>query len=99
MIDYIKALKIPVIVVASSSLGTINHSCLTIEVLRMHRVPVIGVIMNGPHNLSNKKAIEHYGKTQVLAELPILEELTQQQLLKHSLPEKLQKVLSENLTH
>ncbi len=97
MLDLIKALNIPVLVVAVSTLGTINHTCLTLEVLRLHHIPILGVIMNGPQNLVNKQAIEHYGKTDVLAEFPMLEELTQPQLRLHSLPTKLQAILQANL--
>jgi len=97
MVDLIKKLQVPVIVVALSGLGTINHTCLTLEALRARDIPILGVIMNGPYNPSNKQAIEFYGKTQVLAEFPELKELTQQELLAHPLPEKLQNVLEANL--
>lgn len=70
MIDLMKALNLPVIVVARSGLGTINHTCLTLEVLRNQGLEVYGVIMNGELNLENRKAIEHYGQTEVLAEIP-----------------------------
>jgi len=42
--DWIKALGIPVIVVARSTLGTINHTCLTLEALRTRKIPILGVI-------------------------------------------------------
>ena len=75
MIDLIKALNLPVIVVARSGLGTINHTCLTLEALRNQAIEVFGVIINGEPNLENKKAIEHFGKVQVLAEMPKFEKL------------------------
>ena len=75
MIDLIKALNLPVIVVARSGLGTINHTCLTLEVLRNQAIEIFGVIMNGEPNFENKKAIEHFGKVQVLAEMPKFEKL------------------------
>jgi len=70
MIDLIKKLNMPVIVVARSTLGTINHTCLTLEALRAKNIPVIGVVMSGTPNPSNKQAIEHYGKVKVIAEIP-----------------------------
>lgn len=75
MIDLIKALNLPVIIVSRSGLGTINHTLLTIEVLRNRGLEIRGVIMNGEPNLENKKAIEHYGKVSVLAEMPKFEKL------------------------
>ena len=76
MIDLIKALKLPVIIVARSGLGTINHTCLTIETLRNRSLEIFGVIMNGMPNAENKAAIEHYGKVKVLAEIPKIEDIS-----------------------
>ncbi len=75
MVDLIKALNLPVFIVARSGLGTINHTLLTIETLRNHNLEILGIIMNGEPNLENKKAIEHYGKVTVLAEMPKFEKL------------------------
>lgn len=75
MIDLMIALNLPVIVVARSGLGTINHTCLTIEMLRMKGLEVFGVIMNGEPNFENKKVIEHYGKIKVIAEIPKVENI------------------------
>ena len=62
----------PVLLVARGSLGTINHTLLSLQALRARSIPVLGVIMNGEDPLENKAAIEFYGKTQVLAHLPHL---------------------------
>jgi dethiobiotin synthase len=76
MIDLIARLALPVLVVARSGLGTINHTLLTLEALRLRRLDVVGVVMNGAVNPSNKAAIEHYGRVSVVGELPPLEPLT-----------------------
>lgn len=81
IIDLIKALNLPAIVVARSGLGTINHTCLTLEALRNHQIEIAGVIMNGEPNHENRKAIEHYGKIKVLAEMPKFEKLTSETLI------------------
>lgn len=75
MIDLIKRLKLPALIVARSGLGTLNHTLLTIEALRNRNIPVLGVIMNGSKNVSNRKAIEKYGAVNVLAELEVIEHL------------------------
>ena len=75
MADLIKHLNLPVIIVASSGLGTINHTCLTLEVARGRGIDVLGVIMNGDRNHENREAIEHYGKAHVLEELETFEAL------------------------
>ena len=80
MIDLIKLFKTPVIIVARSSLGTINHTLLTIEMLRSRNIPIIGVITNGEENIENNKAIEYYGQVDVLASFPQLKRITNQSL-------------------
>ena len=73
--DLIAALGIPAIVTARSSLGTINHTLLTLAELRRRAVGVAGVVMVGHPDSDNREAIEHYGGTKVLAEVPFLDPL------------------------
>ncbi|SDN71018.1 dethiobiotin synthetase [Desulfonauticus submarinus] len=76
MLDLMKHLDLPILVVARSTLGTINHTLLTIKALKRKNLDVLGVILNGPLNQENKIAIEYYGKVKVLAEIPWLEVIT-----------------------
>lgn len=69
MIDLIKYLELPVCLVTRTQLGTINHTLLSIRQLQRANIPILGVIMNGPKNLENKKAIAHFGNVPILAEL------------------------------
>jgi dethiobiotin synthetase len=69
MIDLIKFLKLPVCLVARSALGTINHTLLSIAQLRRCEVPILGVILNGERNPSNRDAIAYYGQVAILGEL------------------------------
>lgn len=69
MLDLVVQLGLPVLLVASSQLGTINHTLLSLDKLRSRKVPVTGVVMNGPKNESNRQAIEHYGQVPVLAQI------------------------------
>jgi dethiobiotin synthetase len=70
LIDWIQSTHLPVILVARSGLGTLNHSLLSIEALRARNIELLGVIMNGPLNPHNAQAIAFYGKTQILAQIP-----------------------------
>ncbi len=45
-LDLIKFLNIPVLLVARLGLGTINHTLLTLEHLKRHRIKVLGVLLN-----------------------------------------------------
>lgn len=93
MIDLIKKLDVQVIVVARTTLGTINHTLLSLEALRSRNIPVLGVIMNGEKNLQNSKAIEFYGRTSVLAEFPKLGSVDTNTLKSLALPQKLKQIL------
>ncbi|WP_417821034.1 dethiobiotin synthase [Terasakiella sp.] len=75
MIDLIKQMDCEVIVVARSGLGTINHTMLTLHALQNYKIPVKGVVLNGPLNPDNKNAIEQFGKVRILGEIPYIEEL------------------------
>ncbi len=70
MIDLIRDLGLPAIIAARSGLGTINQTLLSIEALRLRGIGIAGVIMNGDRNEENRLAIEGYGKTRVIAEVP-----------------------------
>jgi dethiobiotin synthetase/malonyl-CoA O-methyltransferase len=76
MIDLITALGLPVLIAARSTLGTINHTLLTIETLRRRNLEVAGVVMIGNRNPANREAIEHYGAVSVIAEMPHFPALT-----------------------
>ena len=80
MIDLIKKMSVPVIIVASSGLGTINHTLLTIESIRKRKIEIYGVVLNGKPYPSNKKAIEFYGNVNVIAEIPWYEKDTNKKL-------------------
>jgi dethiobiotin synthase len=81
VLDLMKKLKVPVLLVASSELGTINHTLLSLEQLRRHHLNVIGVVMNGPVNPGNRRAIEDYGKVTVCAEIEPLPKIDRETLL------------------
>ena len=55
------------LLVARSTLGTINHTLLSLDALRRRGIPVAGVVLNGPANDENRQAIESYGDVQVVA--------------------------------
>jgi len=69
MIDLMGQLQVPVCLVARSTLGTINHTLLSLEQLRRAQIPVWGVVLNGPKNPGNREAIAHYGNVPILGEL------------------------------
>jgi dethiobiotin synthase len=75
MADFMSLLGLPVLVVARTALGTINHTLLTLEALRRRALQVTGVVMVGDRHAENRKAIERYGDAPVLGEMPRLSPL------------------------
>jgi dethiobiotin synthetase len=80
MIDLMQKLALPVVLVSRSGLGTINHTVLSLNALRARNIEVLGVVMNGERNPSNKEAIEQYGRAPVIAEIPIMRSINSQTL-------------------
>lgn len=66
----------PVVIVARTALGTINHSLLTIEALRARGVPILGVAFNGDVNEDSEATIAEIGGVKRLGRLPTLPTLT-----------------------
>lgn len=81
IIDLIKQSGATVILVARSTIGTINHTLLSLEALRARNIPILGVIVNGLPNKDNNEAIEFYGKVKILAIVPQLKEVTRASLI------------------
>jgi dethiobiotin synthase len=82
MIDLMKKIGAPILLVTSSSLGTINHTILSLLQLRDHGLDIMGVVMNGEKNAINRRAIEHYGKVEVLAEIEKMKDINQKTLMR-----------------
>ena len=80
MIDLMCKIGAPVLLVASSGLGTINHTLLSLEQLKRRGLDVYGVVMNGPRNPGNRKAIERHGRVSVCAEIEPLDEINPETL-------------------
>jgi len=76
MVDLMARLRLPALVVARTTLGTINHTLLTLEALGLRSVRVAGVLLVGDPNAENRAAIEAYGRVPVVGELPRLAPLT-----------------------
>ncbi|MFM7548240.1 MAG: dethiobiotin synthase [Cyanobium sp.] len=92
-IDQLQVWALPVLLVARSGLGTLNHTLLSLEALRQRAIPVLGLVLNGPLHPDNPHTLEALGGVPVLAQLPPLEPLSakglQEQWLASALPTKL----------
>lgn len=80
VIDLIEQLRLPVILVCRTTLGTINHTLLSLKVLRARNIHVAGVILSGRDMPHNRQAIVSYGRVRIIGHLPQLDPLTREAL-------------------
>lgn len=79
-IDLLARWRLPVILVARTALGTINHSLLTLEALRRRDISVHGVAFIGDEYATAQQTIARLGKAPVLGRLPRLDPLNRETL-------------------
>ena len=72
-IDQIVRWGLPVVLVARSGLGTLNHTLLSLEALQRRGIAVLGLVLNGPPHPDNPRTLTELGEVPVLAELPRLD--------------------------
>ena len=92
-IDQLRVWQSPIVLVARTGLGTLNHTLLSLEALRKRNVNILGIVLNGPPHNDNPKTLEQFGDTKILARLPIFKEVNAKVLSeewsKQNLDEKL----------
>jgi dethiobiotin synthetase len=74
-IDVFQRWGAPVVLVARTGLGTINHSLLSIEALRRRDIPILGVAFVGDEVADTERTISEYSGVPHLGRLPRLPEL------------------------
>ena len=79
-IDQLAAWGLPVLLVARSGLGTLNHTLLSLEALKRRSIPVLGLVLNGDPHPDNPRTLAALGGVPVLAELPPLDPLDREGL-------------------
>jgi dethiobiotin synthetase len=70
MIDLIKKLNVPVILVSQNYLGSINHTILSINALKQYEISIKGIIFNGIEDISSKEFILDYTGVDLLGRIP-----------------------------
>lgn len=72
VIDLIKQLDAEVILISQNYLGSINHTLLSIGVLKQRSIPIKGIIFNGEENTSTQDYIINYTQVPHLGRVPKL---------------------------
>jgi len=81
-INVFKRWKIPLILCARTSLGTINHTLLSLEAIRGRKIPLLGIAFIGEANEDSERIIVKLGKVKRLGRLPRVFPLTAKKLAK-----------------
>jgi dethiobiotin synthetase len=80
MLDLMKKLNLPIVLVSRGTVGTINHTLLTIEAIRQRNLTIHGIVFSGELNRDNQMAIEKWGKTRTLFHVPFIENMNAENL-------------------
>ncbi|MCT4664001.1 MAG: dethiobiotin synthase [Flavobacteriales bacterium] len=85
LLDWLKLQKdVEVIVVSKNYLGSINHSLMTLEILKQNHIPVKGIIFNGTITPASEKVIQEISKTEYLGRILPEEKITKEVILKYA---------------
>jgi dethiobiotin synthase len=74
--ELVGAMRIPMIVVASTRLGTINHTLLTLESGSRAGLSILGIVLVGNEDPGLAELLENLSGFPVLAQIPILARFT-----------------------
>jgi dethiobiotin synthetase len=75
-IDIMVRWNAPVVLCARTTLGTINHSLLSVEALRARNIRIAGIAFIGDENQESEQIITDLGCVRRLGRLPHLDPLT-----------------------
>lgn len=79
MADLARALDVPLLIVARASLGTINHTLLTVEAARRRGLRIAGVVLNpigatgAPDEATNAADIARHGDIRIFGTFPAVD--------------------------
>ena len=82
MSDLCQKLDIPLILVSKTKLGTINHTLMSLEVIKKKKINLLGIIFFGKQELETLETIKFFGKKilkkniKILGRLPVAKELS-----------------------
>ena len=82
MSDLCQKLNTPLVLVSRTKLGTINHTLMSLEVIKKKKINLLGIIFFGKKELETMETIKFFGKKilkkniKILGRLPVAKELS-----------------------
>lgn len=80
-VDLFPRWELPVVLVARSTLGTLNHTLLTLEALQLRGVSVAGLVLSGPRHEENEATLRRWISVPIIGLLPPLESINRETLV------------------
>lgn len=71
-LDYLQHTGLSVVLVTRTTLGTINHTLLSIEALLSRSIEIAGIVFSGPENEDNRKTILEFYDRMSMSHKPLL---------------------------
>lgn len=81
LLDVIKKVQAEVVLVSRNYLGSINHTLLSVEVLKQQQVPIKGIIFNGEDVCNGEEIIIKKSGLKVLGRIPEIKHLDKETIL------------------
>lgn len=80
IIDLIVHVQAEVILVVKHYLGSINHTLLSLDILKTRNIPVKGIIFNGDPDEYSESIILNYSDTKLLGRIPLVTNLDKENI-------------------
>ena len=86
MVDLMKFIDLPVILVSRTKLGTINHTLMSLEIIKKKKINLKGIIFVGNDEPNTIRTIKEFGKiifkreVDILGRVPIVKNLNKKKI-------------------
>jgi len=83
-IDWVAQTGLPLILVSNYYLGSINHTLLSLYLLKQKNIPLLGIIFNGDKNPSTYDVIMYRSGAKCILEIEKEEEISEEVIAKYA---------------
>ena len=83
-IDWVVKTGLPIILVSNYYLGSINHTLLSLQLLKCRNIEVLGLVFNGEKNTSTFEVIMQRAQVPCLLELPRQDQINSEMIRKYA---------------
>ncbi len=81
MVDLIEQLDAEVILVSKNYLGSINHTLLSLEILRIRNISLKGIIFNGESDSYSEELILNFAGVESIGRIPLINNLNKSSVM------------------